>query len=70
MEKIININDLTKYYGKNRGIEKLSYKTGKKKEQITQLVNYINWLKTKANSEISSESLIKLNKFIEAFYKQ
>ncbi len=29
MEKIININDLTKYYGKNRGIEKVSFDVNK-----------------------------------------
>ncbi len=29
MEKIININDLTKYYGKDRGIEKVSFDVNK-----------------------------------------
>ncbi|GAL71892.1 hypothetical protein [Jejuia pallidilutea] len=49
-------------------IKKLATKAGRKKEDVTQLVNYIKWLRTK--NELSEESLIKLNKFIEAFYSQ
>jgi hypothetical protein len=49
-------------------IKKLATKAGRKKEDVAQLVNYIKWLRTK--NELSEESLIKLNKFIEAFYSQ
>lgn len=47
-------------------IKKLAGKAGRKKEDVTQLINYIKWLRTK--DELSEESLIKLNRFIEAFY--
>ncbi|MBD0833119.1 DUF4350 domain-containing protein [Aestuariibaculum sediminum] len=47
-------------------ITKLALKTGKKKDDIKPLINYINWLRTK--NEFFEENLIKLNRFIEAFY--
>ncbi|WP_034043845.1 DUF4350 domain-containing protein [Wocania ichthyoenteri] len=47
-------------------IVKLTSKTGKKKEDIKRLIDYINWLRTK--NEFFEENLIKLNKLIEAFY--
>ncbi len=49
-------------------IKKLAGKAGRKKEDVAQLINYIKWLRTK--DELSEESLIKINKFIEAFYSQ
>jgi hypothetical protein len=49
-------------------ITKLTAKSGKKKEQITQLINYINWLKNK--DEFAEVNLITLNKHIEAFYSK
>jgi hypothetical protein len=49
-------------------IIKLTAKSGKKKEQITQLVNYIKWLKNK--DEFAEVNLITLNKHIEAFYSK
>ncbi|GAA3613756.1 DUF4350 domain-containing protein [Flavivirga amylovorans] len=47
-------------------IIKLAAKTGKKKDDVKKLINYINWLKSK--NEFFEENLIKLNKHIEAFY--
>ncbi len=47
-------------------IVKLASKTGKKKEDIKKLIDFINWLRTK--NEFFEENLIKLNKLIEAFY--
>lgn len=47
-------------------IVKLAAKTGKKKEDVKKLINYINWLRSK--NEFFEENLIKLNKHIEAFY--
>jgi hypothetical protein len=49
-------------------IAKLTAKSGKKKEQISQLINYINWLKSK--DEFAEINLISLNKHIEAFYSK
>ena len=49
-------------------IEKLASKSGKKKEDIKKLVNYINLMKSK--KEFFEENLIKLNRHIEAFYKK
>lgn len=49
-------------------INKLTAKSGKKKEQITQLVNYIKWLKSK--NEFAELNLITLNKHIEDFYSK
>lgn len=49
-------------------IKRLAGKAGRKKNDVAQLINYIKWLRTK--DELSEESLIKLNKFIEAFYSQ
>ncbi len=46
--------------------EKLSTKTGKKKEDVKKLIDYINWLRSK--NEFFEENLIKLNRHIEAFY--
>ena len=47
-------------------IIKLASKTGKKKDDIKTLIDYINWLRTK--NEFFEDNLIKLNKLIEAFY--
>jgi hypothetical protein len=47
-------------------IKKLASKTGKKKDDIKKLIDYINWLRTK--NEFFEENLIKLNRHIEAFY--
>lgn len=49
-------------------IKKLAGKSGKKTEDVSQLINYIKWLQSK--DELSEESLIKINKFIEAFYSK
>ena len=47
-------------------IKKLASKTGKKKEDVKKLIDFINWLRTK--NEFFAENLIKLNRHIEAFY--
>lgn len=47
-------------------IVKLAAKTGKKKDDVKKLIDYINWLRSK--NEFFEENLIKLNKHIEAFY--
>jgi len=47
-------------------IVKLASKTGKKKENVKKVINFINWLRTK--NEFFEDNLIKLNKLIEAFY--
>ncbi|MFS4482808.1 DUF4350 domain-containing protein [Hyunsoonleella sp. 2307UL5-6] len=49
-------------------IKKLASKSGRKKDDVAQLINYIKWLQSK--DELTEQSLIKLNKFIEAFYSQ
>tara|TARA_R110002049_G_scaffold309272_1_gene519816 strand:+ start:14496 stop:15704 length:1209 start_codon:yes stop_codon:yes gene_type:complete len=49
-------------------ITKLTAKSGKKKEQIAQLVHYIKWLKGK--NDFAEVNLITLNKHIEAFYSK
>lgn len=49
-------------------IEKLTAKTGKKKETIKTLVDYINLMKSK--NEFIEDNLIKLNRYIEAFYSK
>ncbi len=46
--------------------EKLAAKTGKKKDDVKKLIDYINWLRSK--NEFFEENLIKLNRHIEAFY--
>jgi len=48
--------------------EKLALKTGKKKDDIKKLVNYINLMRSK--NEFFEENLIKLNRHIEAFFKK
>ncbi|WP_052825954.1 DUF4350 domain-containing protein [Neotamlana nanhaiensis] len=47
-------------------IDRLASKTGKKKEDIKSLIDFINWLRSK--NEFFEENLIKLNRHIEAFY--
>ncbi|AUP78140.1 DUF4350 domain-containing protein [Flavivirga eckloniae] len=47
-------------------IVRLAAKTGKKKDDVKKLINYINWLRSK--NEFFEENLIKLNRHIEAFY--
>ena len=49
-------------------IDRLSSKSGKKKETIKKLINYINWLRTK--NEFFEDNLLKLNKHIEEFYSK
>ncbi|MFB9056376.1 DUF4350 domain-containing protein [Mariniflexile ostreae] len=49
-------------------IIKLTEKSGKKKEQIAQLIQYISWLKSK--NDFTETNLITLNKHIEAFYSK
>lgn len=49
-------------------IDKLTAKSGQKKEVVTKLINYINWLRTK--SEFFEENLVHLNRHIEAFYSK
>lgn len=46
-------------------INRLAAKSGKKAEDVKNLIHYIRWLKTQEN--VSEAQLIKLNKFIEAF---
>ncbi len=47
-------------------INKLSQKSGKKKDSVKKTINFINWLRTK--NELFEENLLKLNKHIEEFY--
>lgn len=49
-------------------IQKLASKTGKKKEDVKKLIDFINWLQTK--NEFFEDNLIKLNRHIEAFYSK
>jgi spore coat protein CotH len=49
-------------------IEKLTSKTGKKKDDIKKLIDFIDWLKSK--NEFFEENLVKLNRHIEAFYSK
>ncbi len=49
-------------------ILKLASKTGKKKEDVKKLIDFINWLRTK--NEFFEDNLIKLNRHIEAFYSK
>jgi hypothetical protein len=49
-------------------IKKLASKAGRKTEDVTQLIDYIKWLRTK--DELTEQSLVKLNTFIEVFYSQ
>ncbi len=49
-------------------IQKLASKTGKKKDDVKKLIDFINWLRSK--NEFFEENLIKLNRYIEAFYSK
>ncbi|ULC59108.1 DUF4350 domain-containing protein [Flaviramulus sp. BrNp1-15] len=49
-------------------INKLTSKSGKKKEDIKKVIDFINWLRSK--NEFFEENLIKLNRHIEAFYSK
>lgn len=49
-------------------IEKLSAKSGKKKDIVAKVINHINWLHSK--NEFFEENLIHLNRYIEAFYSK
>ncbi|MBX2828843.1 MAG: DUF4350 domain-containing protein [Flavobacteriaceae bacterium] len=49
-------------------IEKLSSKSGVKKEQVAQVINYISWLRRKR--QYFESNLITLNKYIEEFYSR
>lgn len=52
----------------NEFITKLASKTGKKKDNVEKLINFIKGLRTK--SVFSEENLIQLNRHIEAFYSK
>ena len=47
-------------------IERLSLKSGHKKQDIKKTIDYINWLRSK--SELNEANLVSLNKKIEEFY--
>lgn len=47
-------------------VNKLSQKSGKKKETVKKTINFINWLRSK--NEFFEDNLLKLNKHIEEFY--
>ena len=49
-------------------IVKLASKSGKKKEQVKKLIDYINWLRSK--NQFFEENLTTLNKHIENFYSK
>lgn len=49
-------------------ITRLASKSGKKKEEIKKLIDFINWLRTK--NEFFEDNLLKLNKHIEDFYSK
>lgn len=49
-------------------VKRLISKSGKKEELVKPLIDHINWLRTK--NEFFEENLIKLNRYIEAFYSK
>ncbi|MDC8003531.1 DUF4350 domain-containing protein [Aureisphaera galaxeae] len=49
-------------------MEKLSLKSGVKKEKVSQVIKYISWLQTKR--QFFESNLITLNKYIEDFYSR
>ncbi len=49
-------------------VTKLAAKTGKKKEDVKKLIDFITWLQSK--NEFFEDNLIKLNRRIEAFYSK
>ncbi|WP_452219619.1 DUF4350 domain-containing protein [Lacinutrix salivirga] len=49
-------------------IKRLVSKSGKKEDVVKPLINHINWLRTK--NEFFEDNLIKLNRYIEAFYSK
>ncbi|MEZ4858200.1 MAG: hypothetical protein R2781_05260 [Flavobacteriaceae bacterium] len=49
-------------------IERLSLKSGVKKEKVKTLINYIVWLRNKR--QYFESNLIQLNKYMEAFYSE
>ncbi|MCB0456495.1 MAG: hypothetical protein KDC91_02035 [Flavobacteriaceae bacterium] len=49
-------------------IERLSLKSGVKKETVKTLINYIAWLRNKR--QYFESNLIQLNKYMEAFYSE
>ncbi|MGE5943035.1 MAG: DUF4350 domain-containing protein, partial [Flavobacteriales bacterium] len=49
-------------------ITKLASKTGKKKEDVKRIIDYINWLKSR--KEYAEGHLLTLNKHIEIFYSK
>lgn len=68
LEKIRNDLNLDTDSLNDEFIDKLSAKTGKKRDDIKKLVNYINLMRSK--NEFFEENLIKLNRHIEAFYSK
>ncbi len=66
LEKIRNDLNLDTDILNDEFIDKLASKTGKKRDDVKKLVNYINLMKSK--NEFFEENLIKLNRHIEAFY--
>ena len=49
-------------------IERLSLKSGVKKEKVKTLINYIDWLRNKR--QYFESNLIQLNTYIEEFYSE
>ena len=49
-------------------IEKLSLKSGVTKEKVSQIINYISWLRRKR--QYFESNLITLNKYVEEFYSK
>ncbi len=49
-------------------IEKLSLKSGVKKDKVSTLINYISWLRSKR--QYFESNLITLNKYMEEFYSK
>ena len=68
LEKIRNDLNLNTDVLDETFIETLASKTGNKKVHVKKLVNYINLMKSK--NEFFEENLIKLNRYIEAFYSK
>lgn len=49
-------------------ITKLASKSGKKKESVKKIIDYISWLQTK--EEVAEINLLSINKLIEDFYSK
>lgn len=66
LEKIRNEYNLDTSHLNGEFIERLSLKSGHKKEDIKKTIDFINWLRSK--EELNEANLISLNKKIEEFY--